>query len=242
LPAIRCPMFSFSMKDFSLLENKLGLSFKNKDLLAQAFVHRSFLNENPKFSIGHNERLEFLGDAVIEHIVTEYLYTKYPDKNEGEMTSWRAALVNAKMLAKMAQNIGFNDFLLLSQGEEKEEGKARQYILANTLEAFVGSLYIDQGLLPCKGFIEKYLLPELPEIIQNGLYKDAKSRFQEEMQEEVSITPTYSVLEESGPDHVKKFIIGVFLADKLIAEGEGSSKQEAEEAAAKKALEAKRKA
>lgn len=232
-------MFSFSMKDFSLLEKKLGLSFKNKDLLAQAFVHRSFLNENPKFSIGHNERLEFLGDAIVEHIVTDYLYTKYPDKNEGELTSWRAALVNAKMLAKIAQNIGLNDFLLLSQGEEKEEGKARQYILANTLEAFIGSLYLDQGLPSCKDFIEKHLLPELPEIIASGLYKDAKSSFQEETQEETGITPTYNVLKESGPDHAKKFVIGVFVGDKLAAEGEGSSKQEAEEAAAKKALEVK---
>ena len=151
-------MFSFPMKDFSLFEKKLGLKFKNKDLLTQAFVHRSFLNENPKFNIFHNERLEFLGDAVLEQVVTEYLYRNYPDKSEGELTSWRAALVNAKMLTKIAQEIGFNDFLLLSQGELKEEGKARQYILANTFEAFIGSLYLDQDLESCKDFIEKSLI------------------------------------------------------------------------------------
>lgn len=236
---IRCPMFSSSMKDFSLFEKKLGIKFKNKDLLTQAFVHRSFLNENPSFNIFHNERLEFLGDAVLEQVVTEYLYRNYPDKNEGELTSWRAALVNARMLAKIAQDTGFNDFLLLSQGELKEEGKARQYILANTFEAFVGSLYLDQGLKSCKDFIEKSLIKELPNIIESGLFKDSKSKFQEEAQEKTGITPVYNVLKDWGPDHAKNFVIGVFLGDELVAEGEGSSKQEAEEMAAKKALQAK---
>ncbi len=227
------------MKDFSQLEKKLDFKFKNKDLLTQAFVHRSFLNENPDFKLFHNERLEFLGDAVLEQVVTEYLYRNYPDKSEGDLTSWRAALVNAKMLAKVAGDLGFNDFLLLSQGELKEEGKARQYILANTLEAFIGALYLDQALDPCKDFIEKHLIKELSHIVEAGLFRDNKSQFQEEAQERTGITPVYKVLEESGPDHAKDFIIGVFLKKDLIAKGEGSSKQEAEEAAAEEALKIK---
>ncbi|MBA7495590.1 Ribonuclease 3 [subsurface metagenome] len=228
------------MKDFSQLEKKLNLKFKNKDLLTQAFVHRSFLNENPDFKLFHNERLEFLGDAVLEQVVTEYLFRNYPKKSEGELTSWRAALVNAKMLTKVARNLGFNDFLLLSQGELKEKGKARQYILANTFEAFVGSLYLDQRLNSCKDFIEKHLIKELSHIIEAGLFRDNKSQFQEEAQERVGITPIYKVLEESGPDHAKDFVIGVFLNKGLIAKGRGSSKQEAEEAAAKEALKVKK--
>lgn len=228
------------MHDFSKLEKKLDLKFKNKDLLIQAFVHRSFLNENPDFKLSHNERLEFLGDAVVEHIVTEHLYKEYPEKSEGEMTSWRAALVNAKMLTTIAQNLDFNDFLLLSQGEIKEEGKARQYILANTFEAFIGSLYLDQGLDICRDFIKKNLMKELPFIIESGVFKDAKSWFQEETQEKTGVTPTYNILEEWGPDHDKKFIVGVFLGEELIAKGEGSSKQEAEENAAKEALKVKK--
>jgi ribonuclease-3 len=228
------------MKDFSQLEKKLKLKFKNKDLLIQAFIHRSFLNENPDFKLPHNERLEFLGDAVLEQIVTEYLFQSYPQKAEGELTSWRAALVNAKMLAKIAQNTGFNDFLLLSLGESKETGKARQYILANTFEAFIGALYLDQGLSSCKDFIEKNLIKELPHIIEAGLFKDSKSCFQEEAQERTGITPIYKVLEEWGPDHARRFIVGVFLEKELVAKGEGSSKQEAEEEAAKRALKAKK--
>lgn len=227
------------MKDFSLLEKKLKIKFKNKNLLTQAFVHRSFLNENPDFKISHNERLEFLGDAILEHVVTEHLYKKYPEKPEGELTGLRAALVNAKMLAQIAQNLDFNDFLLLSQGETKESGKARQYILANTFESFVGSLYLDQGLKTCQNFIAKYLLGELPAIVRGGSVKDAKSYFQEKAQEKTGITPTYNVLKEWGPDHQKKFNIGVFLGKELAAEGEGLSKQEAEEEAAKQALKTK---
>jgi len=225
------------MQDFSKLEKKLKVEFKNKDLLVQAFAHRSYLNENPDFDLFHNERLEFLGDAIIEHIVTEYLFLKYPDKMEGELTSWRAALVNAKMLSKIAQDIGFNDFLLLSQGEIKENGKARQYILANTFEAFIGSLYLDQGMDICKDFIEKNLLKELSTIIKERLFEDDKSSFQKIAQEKKGITPTYKVLDEVGPDHNKTFTVGVYLNKDLIAKGQGSSKQEAEEAAAKEALE-----
>ena len=227
------------MKDFSPLEKKLKIKFKDKKLLIQAFVHRSYLNENPELELFHNERLEFLGDAVLELAVTEYLFKQYPEKPEGELTNWRAALVNAKMLSEVAHNMGLNDFLLLSQGEAKEKGKARQYILANTLEALIGSLYIDQGFKACQKLIDKWVLTELPRVIERGLFKDAKSLFQEKAQERVGVTPTYKVIKEWGPDHAKHFVIGVFLRSDLVAEGEGSSKQEAEEEAAKKALEIK---
>ena len=227
------------MKDLSKLEKALNLKFKNKDLLVQSFCHRSYLNENPSFHLEHNERLEFLGDAVLELVVTEYLYQNYPKKPEGEMTNWRAALVNAKILSKTAQELGFNDFLLLSRGEEKELGKARQYILANTFESLIGAIFLDQGYKECQEFLEKYLIKELPHIIEAGLFRDAKSCFQEEAQERAGITPLYKVLEEWGPDHAKHFIIGVFLNNELVARGEGSSKQEAELAAAKNGLEAK---
>ena len=227
------------MKEFGLFEKKLGLSFNNKDLLTQAFVHRSYLNENPEFGLDQNERLEFLGDAVLELVVTEELYKQYPEKAEGELTNWRAALVNAKMLTRVAEELGFNDFLLLSRGETKELGKARQYILANTFEALVGALYLDSGYKDCDVFIKKYLIKHLPDIINTGSYKDAKSHFQEQAQDKDGITPVYKILKEWGPDHKKKFTVGVYLNENLITEGEGYSKQEAEEEAAKSALIAK---
>ena len=228
------------MKNFEDLEKKLGFNFRNKDLLVHAFTHRSYLNENPDFYLGHNERLEFLGDAVLELVVTEYLYKKYPKKAEGELTNWRAALVNAKILAKVASDLGFGDFLLLSRGETKDIGKARQYILADTFEAFVGAFFLDSGYNEIQKFIKKYLIKELPRIIEQGLFRDAKSCFQEKSQEKVKITPNYKVLKEKGPDHLKHFVIGAFLRNELIAKGEGSSKQEAEDSAAKNALKAKK--
>ena len=224
---------------FKSLEDSLKVCFNDKDLLIQAFIHRSFLNENPEFPLGNNERLEFLGDAVLEHIVTEVLFKENPERSEGELTSWRAALVNAKILSEKAKELGFNSYLLLSAGEIKEEGKARQYILANTFESFIGSLYLDQGMEICRNFISENLLVELPRIIKEKLFKDAKSKFQEEAQEKRGITPAYNVLEEWGPDHEKTFIVGVFLNEKLVAKGKGYSKQEAEEKAAEKALEIK---
>ena len=228
------------MKDFSLLEKRLNIYFNDKDLLIHAFVHRSYSNENPNFKISNNERLEFLGDAILEKVVTIYLFLNYPDQPEGVLTSWRSAVVNSKMLSKIANELGFNDFLLLSQGESKEMGKARQYILADSMEAFIGALYLDQGIEACDSFIKKNILKELPDIVKNGAFKDAKSRLQEIAQEKISITPSYNVLKEWGPDHAKHFVVGVYFGDKLIASGEDSSKHEAEEAAAKKALKIKK--
>jgi ribonuclease-3 len=227
-------------KDFSILEKSLNVSFKNKDLLTQAFCHRSYLNENPNFYLSHNERLEFLGDAVLELITTDYLFRTYPDKPEGEMTGWRASLVNASILSDAAKEMEFENFLLLSSGEEKEKGKARKYILSDTFEAFIGSLYLDQGYEVTRKFIEKNLIEKkLPEIIEKKLFKDPKSLFQEKSQEIVSITPVYQVLEESGPDHMKLFVVGVFLGEELVAKGDGSSKHEAELKAAEEALRVK---
>ena len=225
--------------DLSLLEENLDIAFNDKDLLKQAFIHRSYLNENPDVGLPHNERLEFLGDAVLELAVTEYLYNTYPNP-EGELTNWRASLVNSKTLATIAERLDFNLFLLLSKGEARDMGKARNYILANTLEAFIGALYLDRGFKEASMFIEAYILTELPTILQERLYIDPKSRFQELAQEYVGITPSYDVLTETGPDHAKYFVVGVFVGDEKVAEGEGSSKQEAEEAAAQNAIETKR--
>lgn len=226
-------------KDFSKLEKKLKVKFENIDLLKQAVVHRSYLNEHPNFKLGHNERLEFLGDAVLELVVTENLYNNYKNP-EGELTNWRASLVNSKMLAKLASQTGIEDYLYLSRGESKDVGKARQYILANAFEALIGSIYLDQGWDQSKKFLERELLPELPYILKHELYLDPKSKFQEASQEKVGITPTYKVLKESGPDHSKVFEVGAYLGKEMIAKGTGSSKQEAQEAAAKKASEKKK--
>jgi len=227
------------IKDFSQLEKKLNLNFKNKNLLVQAFVHRSYLNENPKFQLEHNERLEFLGDAVLELAVTEYLFLKYK-KPEGDLTSYRASVVKADILGETAKELKLEDFLLLSKGETKETGKARLFILANCFESLIGALYLDQGFKKCKDFIQKNLLKKkLSKIIEKGLYRDAKSYFQEKAQETFRVTPIYRVLEEKGPDHAKQFVIGVFLKDEMLAKGRGLSKQEAELEAAKNALKTK---
>lgn len=226
------------MKDISKLENKLGVKFKNQDLLRQSLTHRSYLNENPEFRLEHNERLEFLGDAVLEIVVTEYLYNSFPNP-EGELTNWRAALVKAETLSQIGDDLGINDFLLLSKGEAKDIGRARQYILANTVEAIIGAIYLDQGHEAVAGFIKKNIIIYLDEILAKGEHRDAKSVFQEEAQERVGVTPTYEVIKEWGPDHAKHFLVGVYLNGDLVAEGEGLSKQEAQLEAAKKGLEAK---
>lgn len=227
------------MINFGEFEQKTGIFFKDKNLLKQAFVHRSFINENGNTGLSHNERLEFLGDAVIELIVTDFLYKKYPSYTEGELTSVRSALVNAVIISEVAQRAGMNDFLLLSRGEAKDHGKARQYILANTYEAYVGALYLDQGYAVADKFINESLLPKTDEIVNKKLWRDAKSLVQEKAQEFVQVTPQYKVLNESGPDHDKHFTVGIFFGKNLIAEGKGKSKQEAEVNAAHSALKAK---
>lgn len=222
--------------DLSQLEQKLGITFANKDFLLQSLTHRSYLNENPNFRLDHNERLEFLGDAVLELVVTEYLYSNYPNP-EGELTSWRASLVNAKILSGIAANLGLNDFLLLSRGEAKDTGRARQIILANAIEALIGAIYLDQGYEATKNFVHGNIIVELAAIIKQKAYKDAKSYFQEKAQDVEGVTPTYEVLEEWGPDHAKQFRVGVFLSNgNMVGVGEGNSKQEAQQAAAEDAL------
>jgi len=227
------------MKDLSLLEEKLSVSFNNKDLLKQALVHRSYLNENPRFELDHNERLEFLGDAVLELVVTEYLYGTYPNP-EGELTNWRASLVNATSLASVGREIELEDFLYLSKGERKDANqKARNYILANAIEALIGALYLDRGYEAAETFITDHIIAKLPNILKHELYRDAKTKFQEAAQEKMGITPTYEVLKEDGPDHNKTFTIGIYLEKDEVAQGDGTSKQEAETAAARAALKVK---
>ena len=227
------------LPDVSPFEEKIGVTFNDKSLLVQALTHRSYINENRKFPLDHNERLEFLGDAVLELAVTRYLFITHPDKPEGDLTAYRAALVNTSSLANASREIGVNDFLLLSRGEAKDMGRARNYILANAFEAVAGAIYMDQGYEAAEKFIGKILFPKLPEIIEKSLYQDAKSRFQEFAQDKAGITPNYETLEEIGPDHDKKFTVGVFLGEEMVAQGEGKSKQDAEQIAARNGLEVK---
>jgi len=225
------------MKDFKSLANDWGIKFKNYDLLKQAHVHRSYLNEHKDFGLDHNERLEFLGDAVLELSVTKHLYEDYPNP-EGELTNWRASLVNGQMLAQIAQKLNIEKNLFLSRGEAKDKNsKARNYILANALEACIGAIYLDQGLEVADEFIKNYVLSHLPEILKTKTYIDPKSHFQEKAQELYNVTPNYKVLEESGPDHNKFFKVGLYVNKKKIAEGSGSSKQEGQINAAANGLE-----
>ena len=227
------------MKDVSVLAKKLGVKFKDLDFLLNAVTHRSYLNEHPSFPLGHNERLEFLGDAVIELSVTEYLYENFPNP-EGDLTNWRASLVNANMLGDLARDLGMEEYLYLSKGESKDKkSKARLYILANAFEAVVGAIYLDRGMREADKFLKKVLFVKLKEILEKKLYLDPKSRFQEIAQERYTVTPSYKVLSETGPDHNKKFVIGVYIGNEMVAEGEGSSKHEAQVEAARKGLEEK---
>ena len=226
------------MLDLSILEKNLDYEFKNKDFLLEALTHRSYLNENQNWKLPHNERLEFLGDAVLELCSTEELFLTYKN-GEGELTAFRAALVNAVMLSQITKEFDLNDFMLLSRGEAKDTGRARQYILANAIEALIGAIYLDGGYEPASEFIEKFVLKELPRIIEDRLYRDAKSLFQEQAQDKVGITPSYEVLEEWGPDHARNFKIGVFLEKEMAGVGQGPSKQEAQQAAAEDALKKK---
>lgn len=224
-------------KDLSRLEENIGVDFKNKDLLKQAVVHRSYLNENPRFPLNNNERLEFLGDAVLEIIVTEYLYFSFPEKEEGELTNYRASLVNTYLLAIVAREIELDKFLYLSKGESKDRNeKAKRSIFADTVEAIVGAIYLDQGKEKAEEFINKKIISKLDHILENKLYLDPKSKFQEEAQEKYGITPHYKVLKEEGPDHAKIFEVGLYLGDKLVATGRGSSKQEAQVCAAEEGI------
>lgn len=225
--------------DFSSFEKKTGITFRNKNILKTAFTHRSFLNENRYASLEHNERLEFLGDAVLELVVTEFLFKKYPEKPEGELTAFRSALVNANILSKVAYDLGMNDLMLLSRGEAKDIGRARQIILANAIEAFIGAIYLDQGYESAKFFISKYVLTLTDEIVSKKAWIDAKSYFQERAQEIVGITPSYETVDETGPDHDKHFTVALFLGKEKVATGIGKSKQEAEQTAAQAGLEAK---
>lgn len=222
--------------ELSKLEKVIGHKFTNKDLLKEALTHRSYINENPKWGIEDNERLEFLGDAVLELSVTEELYKRFPDRKEGPMTSYRAALVNYVMLAKIAGEISLDKFIMLSKGEARDTGKAREVILANAMESLIGAIYLDAGQDAARKFVNDFVLDHLAEVLKTGAYRDSKSLLQEKAQEKKKITPIYRVISESGPDHAKIFTVGVYFGDNLIAKGIGSSKQEAEEAAAKEAL------
>ncbi len=223
-------------KDFSAFENAVGVKFKDKALLAQAFTHRSYINENPGTKLSHNERLEFLGDAVLELVVTEVLYEKYPNSPEGELTAYRSALVNAVILSSVANDMGMDECLMLSRGEARDKGKARTYILANTFEAYIGALYLDQGYDAASKLIGRVLLPKTEEIVEKRLWQDAKSLVQEKSQEYFSVTPSYKVIGEAGPDHDKQFTVAIYFGADKIAEGKGKSKQEAEQAAAREAI------
>jgi ribonuclease-3 len=216
------------------LSKILGFQITREDLFVQAFTHKSFLNEHPEEKC--NERLEFLGDAVLELVVTKFLFEQYPEKPEGELTSYRSALVRGKHLAQIAEKLQLGEFLRLSRGEDKSGGREKSYILANTFEAVLGAVYLDAGYEVSEKFIHTHVIPQLTEIVTKGLHRDAKSKFQEHTQDTLGITPHYEMVEEVGPDHDKKFVMAVFLGEKQIATGEGSSKQKAELSAAENAL------
>ncbi|TSC69218.1 MAG: putative ribonuclease III [Parcubacteria group bacterium Gr01-1014_56] len=226
-------------KDLKSFEQSLGISFHDPKLLRQAFTHRSYLNEHRGEVDAHNERLEFLGDAVLELVSTHFLFEKFPDHNEGDLTAYRAALVNAVTCAEVATTLGMNDYLLLSKGESKDNGRARGILLANAFEALIGAIYLDQGLEGASAFISKHLFPKIDEIVTHRLWRDSKSALQEKVQEQEGATPYYAVIRESGPDHDKEFVVGVYAKDRLLAQGTGKSKQEAEQAAAQAALDLK---
>jgi ribonuclease-3 len=222
--------------DYNKIEEKIGVKFNDQNLLIQAFTHRSFLNENKDKGLKHNERLEFLGDAVLELVTTDYLYRTFPDRHEGDLTSFRAALVNTQSISDASTRLGFNDYLRLSKGESKDQGRARSYILANTFESVIGSIYLDQGYDAAAKFIAEILLPSIDQIITEGTWIDAKSKLQEIVQEKHGLTPSYETVKEEGPDHDKVFTVALHYGDKEIDSGQGKSKQEAEQDVARKIL------
>jgi ribonuclease-3 len=221
------------------LEKLIGVTFRDTAHLLTAITHRSYLNEHREARQNHNERYEFLGDAILELVVTDFLFGKYPERPEGELTAIRAALVNTTSLSDAAWNLGINDFLLLSKGEERDTGRARQYILANTFESIIGAIYLDQGYDAARDFVASRLFDKTDTIVAKQLWRDSKSRFQELAQEHASVTPSYETLSQSGPDHDRVFTVGVFLGPEKIAEGKGRSKQEAEQLAAEAGIKAK---
>ncbi|MFA5754724.1 MAG: ribonuclease III [Patescibacteria group bacterium] len=223
--------------DLLKLQKRLGVKFPDDGLLKQALVHRSYLNEHPEFKFGHNERLEFLGDAVLEIVVTEFLYLNFENTPEGDLTNWRASLVNAKMLYEVASDLDIESCLYLSKGESRDKNKkSRQFILANAVEAIIGAMYLDQGIEIAKKFILSNVVVKLDDILKNQTYLDPKSHFQEKAQEVRGITPHYRILDEVGPDHAKLFTVGLYLDEDLVATGRGSSKQEAQVDAAAKGI------
>lgn len=218
------------------LENIISIKFHREELLKEALTHRSYINEKPNWRLPHNERLEYLGDAVLELAVTEKLFQKFTKEAEGKLTVLRAALVNYQMLARVAEEINLKDFIFMSKGESRDNGKARDVILSNAIEALIGAIHLDQGFDSASRFIDKFIMKHLSGILENESYKDSKSKLQEIAQEKYKVTPTYHVLDESGPAHDRIFKVGVYLDKKLISEGSGTSKQEAEIEAATHAL------
>ncbi len=229
-----------SMNRYEALEKKIDVTFKDLNLIDTAFVHKSYMNEHRDLKAQHNERLEFLGDAVLELVVTDYLFRKYPEEEEGVLTNWRSALVKGKHLAEIASELDLGLYLYLSRGEERSGGRKKNYILANTLEALIGAMYLDQDYKTAHNFIDSYILTRLEEILKKGLHIDSKSHFQEIAQEVLGVTPEYRLMKEEGPDHNKTFIMGAYVGEEFVAEGKGSSKQKAEQEAAAEALKKKK--
>lgn len=224
------------MDELILFLNTLNIECKNPKYFEEAFTHRSYLNERKSDRLAHNERIEFLGDAVLELIVTEYLFNTYPQRPEGELTSFRAAIVKTDSLASEAKKLGFGKYLKMSKGEEATGGKDKDYLLANTFEALLGAIYLDQGYEIAKKFINEHLLHKVDEIVTERLDIDSKTKFQEIAQELYKFTPIYTVISEEGPDHDKVFTMAVMVGDKEFGRGKGSSKQRAEEMAASEGL------
>ena len=213
----------------------LGFTFNDPLLLVMAFTHRSYINEHKKSAESHNERLEFLGDAVLELVVTEFLYSNYAEP-EGVLTNWRSALVRTESIGAAAGRLDFESMLRLSRGEKRGSDRARQQILANSFEAVTGAIYLDQGYEVAKKFITDNIISTLPEILETGSWRDPKSYLQEVAQEKDGHTPVYKVLSEDGPDHDKVFTLGVFIGSQLRGSGSGTSKQSAQQKAAEEAL------
>jgi ribonuclease-3 len=223
--------------DFTKVQEILKTKLENENLFKISFTHRSYLNEHPEYTNESNERLEFLGDAVLQLLSSEFLYNHYKKSPEGDLTNFRSSVVCTPSIAAEARRLGYGEMLLLSNGEESTGGREREYILANTFEAVLGALYIEKGLDVCKEFVERELLYKVEGVINEEEYKDAKSVFQESAQDRYGVTPQYKILDSWGPDHEKIFRVGVYLDKDLWGEGQGKSKQKAEQDAAEKALE-----